>query len=428
MNGTRGTLVASTSALASEFQWCWSSGVLYIWSSTDTDPSGYYTAPGIEAGDRSRVIDTNNQSYVTLTGLTLRDANGLDDGMINIGSASVVGIVFKNATVERAVDTAFNSKGTSLASSLTINNCVIQNNGGYAIAVSTEYRGSAAFSNNVITGNGWGSIRDSQEYSAISGYLGNANDFGNTIYANDPVCANAGQVGNFCHGVYAVGSISAANIFNNTIFSMPTGAGVKAIGTANIYGNLIYNNGTNGIQLGENGSTPVTYSVHNNTIYGNNVTDTASAGIAEHAKGTGALYLSVYGNTLYNNGNTTGYELAIADTVTTLTIEDNIMFASPTRRTLGLMQALTQPVSIDYNIYYRYDGNPNIAYNSTYLTWKQWLSATSGFGVDTHSLNLDPLFASAGAGNFDLTAGSPAINTGVSIGGTGTGFVNIGAH
>ena len=280
-----GTQVQAEAKIASQLNWYWAYGVLYVWS-PNGDPSTYYASPGIEAGARSRVVDTGNQIYVTLDGLTIRDANALSDGMINIGSTSVAGIVFQNAIVERAAATAFNAKGSTLAASLTINNCIIRGNGGYAIALQNQYT-TSILSNNNITGNGWASLRDSQEYSPISGNLGNSNVFGNMIYANDLACSNAGQTGYFCHGVYATDSSATANIFNNVIYSMPTGSGVKAIGSANIYGNIIHDNGTFGIQLGQNSAANVQYSVYENVVYGNNLTDTAAAGIVEYHEAIG---------------------------------------------------------------------------------------------------------------------------------------------
>ncbi len=422
-SGIRGTLVQTEAQIASEFNWYWASGVLYVWTPTGGDPSSYYTAPGIEAGARNRVVDTNNQSYVTLNGLAILDANGLSDGMINIGSTSVVGVVFENLIVKGGADIAFNAKGSTLAASLTINNCIISGNGGYSISVSDQYA-TATLSNNTITGNGWASARDSQEYSPIGGNLGNVNIFGNSIYSNDAVCYNAGVAGNYCHGIYYGTSSSVpVNIFNNTIYSMANGSGVKAIGSANIYQNTIYGNGLNGIQLGQNGSANVQYSVHGNVIYNNNATNSTGAGISQYSQGTGTISISAYSNTLYNNGNTTGYEIQVADNVNQLTIQDNVMYASSTRRDLGIALALTGAVLIDDNLDWRADSAPSISYKGSFPTWQQW----QALGFDTHSLNADPEFVSAQAANFSLAPDSPALNRGVPVAGVPAPVINLGA-
>ena len=419
-NGTRGTLVSSKGAIRSEFQCSWASGVLYVWSPSGADPSTYYTAPGIESGARGRVIQTGDKSYVTMDGLTVRDGNTLADGMINVGSTSVVGIAFTNCMVERGATMAFNLKGSTNAVSVTIDNCAIRDNGGYAISLTNQFS-TVVISNNTIAGNGWASVRDNQEYSSIAGTLGNAQIFGNSIYANDPACKNGGSIGLYCHGIYYVSASAATvDIHDNKIHDMTTGSGVKVIGSAIVHHNTIYNNGLNGVQLGQNGTTAVAYLVYSNLIYGNNTANGTGAGISEYNGGTGTIQLTIENNTLFNNGNTTGYEIQIVDQPSQLTVYNNLMYASPTRRTLGIARALAASAAIDYNLHWRDDGNAAIAYNGSYPTFVQWQT----LGFDVHGMQANPLLTQP-TNDFSLLPGSPAIGRGIPI--AGIGASNIGA-
>jgi hypothetical protein len=421
-NGTRGIPVAAKAKITSALAWYWAASVLYVWSPTGGDPSVYYTAPGIEAGARARVLQTNNASYVTLDGLTIRDANALSDAMVNIGSSSVSGIVFQNCVVERGATLGIAAKGSAAASSLTIDHCTIQNNGGSGIWVYNQYA-SATFSNNTITGNGWASVRDNQEYSGIEDQLGNANIFGNTIYANAPVCRNAGSTGSFCHGIYAGASTAVANIHQNVVYLNTNGAGIKAIGSANIYGNTVFNNALSGVMLGQNNTTNVVYTIYSNIGYGNNTSNVTAGCIVEQSKGAGTIALTIENNTCYQNGGTSGYEIWLADSVTQLSIYNNLMYASPTRRTFGFTAAQNSSAKIDYNLHWRADGNPNIAYAGTYPSVAQW----KALGYDAHAVIHDPLLNKP-TSDFGLKSGSPGMGSGRYISGVSvTSAPNIGA-
>ena len=398
-NGTRGTLVASLASISQNFNWFWASNVLYVWSPTDSNPSTYYTSPGIESGSiYDGVLRTNDKSYITINGITIRDGNTTN---INVGSNYVTGVVFQNCVVERAQGYGFDLKGFTTAASVTIDHCTIQNNGQWGIYFETMYT-AATISNNTVTGNTWlGNL----PYSGIEGLLGNANIFGNTIYANI-----SGYTSNETHGIYVGASTIPANIYNNTIYGQSNGDGIKARGSANIYRNVLYGNNGAGIEVGGNGTTNIVVTIYYNVIYGNNKGNN-SDGIVEQLADTGAINLTIENNTLYQNSNTSQQEIRITDNIKSLTVLNNIFWSSPTRRTWGLT-AQTGTVKIDYNILWRADGNPDIYQNNQETTWTQWQS----LGYDKHGVNANPLFTNAGAANFALLSGSPAIKAGVNVG------------
>ncbi len=70
------------------------------------------------------------------------------------------------------------------------------------------------------------------------------------------------------------------------------------------------------------------------------------------------------------------------------------------------------PANIDYNLYYA----PNSAIVSTYegtgKTWSEW----KGYGYEVNGLNLDPLLKDVLMDDFSVSAGSPAIDSGLNLG------------
>lgn len=401
-NGTLGKKVTTKAGITSEFQWFWASNVLYVWSPTNSNPSVYYNKPGIEAGSKSfGVIRTNDKSYVTVDGITVRDGNTSN---VNAGSASVIGIVFQNCIVERASESGFDLKGSVTPASVTIDHCMIRSNGTWGIWVQQTYT-AATFSNNTITGNVLASVRDSMYYAGIEGQLGNANIFGNKIYANVS-SFGTDQI----HGIYVDASAIPCNIYNNTIYNHTNGEGIKARGSANIYRNILYGNSGAGIEVGGNGSTNINVAIYQNVLYGNNTSNRSDA-IVEQQKGAGTLYLTVNNNTIYQNGNSSQEEIKIANDITALTMKNNIFYATATRRTLWASKQ-TGIVSIDNNIHWRADGNPNIYYNGAERTWTQW----KALGFDTYGVRANPAFTDASAAVFTLQSGSPAIDAGANLG------------
>lgn len=395
-----GTKRASTAALAADGEWFWTGSVLSLYSVADPDTRT------VEAGQRIRVIDTSNASYITVDTLTLRDSN---DNNFNAGSTSVTGVILKNSIVERSAYDGVDLKGSGTAASVTVDGCTIRNNGAWGIWVDNAYT-AGTISNNTITGNGWASVRDTAQYAGIQGQLGNLQIYENIIHDNvvgSPATGKEGQ----SHGIYALASTSVAEIHDNTIYGHPNGNGIKLIGSANVYRNLIYSNGANlgsGIEVGQNGATNVVYVLSYNVIYGNGGTG-GFYGIIEGSKGAGTISLSIYNNTVYKNGGTTQVELRVEDAVNILNVKNNVLVATDTRRT-AYLETQTGTVAINNNLHWRADGDPAIRYGATYPTWAQW----QGYGFDVNGLNVDPSLVSSS--DFHLQAGSPCLNAGAPVG------------
>lgn len=403
------SMSASEASVSAPGDWYWSNGALWIYD------AGTLIGLDIEVGARAfGVIRTNNRSYITVDGLTIRGGNGQG---INVGSVSVTGIVFNNCVVESNATEGFNILGSTTAHDVTIDHCIIRNNGWWGIAVGQQYTSTSQISNNLLTSNGWNSVVDSQEYSQIDGSLGNFNVFGNTITATTPYgCKQFANYGNYCHAIYYSAGFggdrtTVTNIYENRTYDSAYGDGIKSTGSANIHHNLSYGNTGSGILVGQNAGTNVVLNIWGNVVHDNDRSN-EDGGIVEQAMGSGTIRLNVYNNTLFNNANTAQVELKVDDNILVLNIQNNILYASPTRSAIGFKGPQAGVGTIDHNIYWRADGNPQVRYKRKILTWAQW----QVLGYDSHGLVADPRLANPSSGSLWLQAGSPAIDAGANLG------------
>lgn len=392
---TWNTDIATTNLAEGQWTLDTTNHLVYVYATGGVDPDTF-SSPGMEIGARASALDMNDKSWLTFDGIIFRDANS--QPVIRL-RAITVGIVIKNCTVERGRGQGIFSGGSTTATSITIQNCIIQNNGQWGILGNYEFT-SGEISACTITGNGWMSVADNQQIDGIGAYLGNFNVFNNTIHDNTVVANAAG----LSHGIYAYTTAAVANIYQNTIYNHANGSGIKSRGSANIYRNKIYGNGYAGIMSGGNGATNVVYTIYDNFIYNNNVAH-VYPGILEVTKGAGTLTLSIYNNTLYNDSGTGDCELEISDNLTVLNIKNNIFNTTDTRRTVNV-HAQTGTVAINNNFHWRADGNPNIYYAGANHTWAQW----QAHGYDTAGVLANPLFVSASIPDFHLQPASPAID------------------
>lgn len=405
-NGTRGVLVASTAAITAQYDWYWTSNKLYVYAPGNVNPSTTYVSPGIEAGSLFKVAQTNNQSYVTFSNLTFQDANGILDNAINVGSASVTGIVFSYCTVQRGASSGINLKGSTTAHDATIDHCTIQNNGAYGILVDNQYT-TATVSNSNFSGNGWRALTDNLPYADITYILGNFNIFGNTFTNVAPDgCHAVGDTWNYCHSIYAGPGSVAMNVYGNTIHGNKNGDGIKTDCPAIIHNNWIYGNSGPGVEMGTNGANNIAVVIYNNLFTGNGTNNNQGGAIEESNKGAGTLSLTLENNTMYNNTTTLG-EIRLQDNITAFVAKNNLISTAMGGYAYSLV---TQSAAIiNNNLIYGPLWNP-VYYNGASRTWTTW----QGYGFDTAGVNADPLFISST--DFHLQSTSPAINAGVNVG------------
>jgi hypothetical protein len=329
------------------------------------------------------------------------------EGSVNVGSDTVQGIVIKNCLIEYNRRCGIALRGALSATSVTIDHCVIQNNGQFGILILNSYD-TGQISNCQFISNGWASLTDRAQISGIQGNLGNFDIFGNSIFNSSPTAIANNQ----SHGIYfSTSTIFPANIHNNIIYGNQKGAGIKIRFSANIYNNIIYSNNISCINLGGNGNFKAVYNIHNNILYGS---VSGFSGIYEGDKGLGAIILYVNNNTFYKSGNAykSTKELSIFDNLTVLMIQNNIFYAANGHGGVNIVNQSN--AIIDYNLYWKDSerGEPNNIYNgTTYRTLEKW----KAIGFDTHGVNSNPRLNNP-TSDFQIESNSPAINVGVNVG------------
>ncbi len=194
--------------------------------------------------------------------------------------------------------------------------------------------------------------------------------------------------GGFAGGIYVDGGkdiVIENNVVTESDLGLEIGAENSGIVTSGITvrNNVLYANDKAGLVFGgfaANVGRVRDSSFHNNTVYGN---DTLGAGFGE-------LWIQ------YAESNT---------------IENNLFFAAVQPRLLT-SDAGNVDNTLDYNLWYAAvgAGAAEFLWNGTLHTgFGAYQGAT---GADSHSAFADPLLVNAGAADFHLMPGSPAINAG----------------
>jgi len=126
---------------------------------------------------------------------------------------------------------------------------------------------------------------------------------------------------------------------------------------------------------------------------------------------TGSVGSIVYNNTLYGPTATANAAITQVAASTGTLVKNNIAW---TGNFASVDAGSETGTSYDYNDYFSAAGTPfnwgGAAYN--FANWK------ANSGLDAHSLNSDPKLTNAGAANFSLLLGSPAIDAGTNLGAT----------
>jgi parallel beta-helix repeat protein len=256
-------------------------------------------------------------------------------------------------------------------------NCVVSNNGDSGI--------TTAASTNFWVSNATLQYNNSRNFNTLwhaGGFKGATQTFG--VIENSHIAFNNGS------GIwfdYANGA-SPIIVRNNYVHDNgPSEAAVffEVSNNGLIYNNIITNNSRRGIYLSAANNTRV----YNNTIYG--TSNRAGIEVAGMPRGTATLTNNSVFNNIISHG-TSLYDLYIMPPNLT-TILNN---------------------SSDYNNFYRPGGTLALRFADTYQTLAAWKTATQ---MDSHSLNTNPAFVSAGtsATGYAVGAGSPIIDAGTNL-------------
>ena len=360
MDGTFGDERSGIGDMSGEYDWYWSSNVLYVYAATD--PDARYTSPGVAANVRSQTIQSTDNDYLTFQNITCQYAQQKFSG-----AARMVGITCQDMVYQeigQGTGTSYiNGLYTYGVDDLIVRRCTAYKCGWNGM--SFEGGNSATALINIV-------VEQNECYE--NGH--NGIDFKPTAGGIDvigPIIRH-----NLLHNNYSNGMI----LWNNDT------AGDYSIDDAVVYGNVIYGNAEAGINIGVN-STSLYHSgclIYNNTIYGNGVGSGAN-GPGIFLQGTGC---EIKNNIISENQQDDGFDHEI------LTNDDG-----------------GDANVVDYNVVY------NSSHANIYkIDGSSYTAANifSSVGMQEHGVHSDPLFTNAGGEDFTLTSSSPAKGTAVNLG------------
>lgn len=244
--------------------------------------------------------------------------------------------------------------------------------------------------------------------NAMAFYLGGSS----VIACNSCVASYTGGGKN---GFYQYGSATVT--FNNSTAHHNTGDGFNSNQTGSITCNKCssYSNGQLGDSSSGDGYTShdaSTLNIRYSIAYGN-----YKSGVAV----TGTSSGEVKNSTFYNNyepslgsGWDTSGDVGIGINATgTWVIKNNITSDHPVEMMITA-QAVNGGVNVtsDYNNFYKSSGEASFGYNGTFSNFSTYKTSSN---KDSHSLNVNPLFADKTVNNFKLQPTSVLINSGTDV-------------
>ncbi len=237
---------------------------------------------------------------------------------------------------------------------------------------------------------------------------------------------------NSAHGIYLFGSTTSVLVEDNTSYHnayqyQRNANGIDDIAPGNeIVGNVTYANEDSGINIYPGGNNAL---VADNLSYGN-----GDHGIDDLSVTGGRII----GNTIYSNC-TSG--INVEGTSGNYVVENNIAVDNATNAVInptpipidpstgapyysntcnrrhgniGIWDSAPASTTADYNLVYQDNsGSADYIWNGTTYSSQQTLNAVTG--QEAHGVFADPQFANPAAGNFQLTPGSPAIDSADSL-------------
>jgi parallel beta-helix repeat protein len=398
--------------LSAAGQWCYAGGLIYL----QLAPADVPVNHAIEATARYNEVNTQGYAYLVLRDLDIRyGTNGVyghnssNLSLINCNIAENNTDVLINGTASHALLDGNTISGTgdghgvsipsgdyATVTGNTISN-IASDTGSRKMAEGLYFLGS----NGTVSGN---TVSNTGGHCIVI-----EAGISNTTVSNNLVSACALNVTDN-GGIYLAGTYTNVKLTGNTVHDMVgdytgTPGNTAVVGIyldepttgVTVAGNVVYNIAGNGINL---------HRSYANNVVGNTIYNPTFAAVDSNEGSANEMYGNVIKNNIF---------------VTTSTGVYNY-YGYRNGSSTGFMEAL------DYNLYYYTGGAASFGYGyrgtSSYslTTWRTFS------GMDAHSVEGSPLFTNAGAGDFTLQAGSPAIGAGVYIPGVSTtNSPNIGA-
>jgi hypothetical protein len=349
------------------------------------------------------MVFMHNVSYVTISGFEIEN----DTGLTNFADGSGIRVLGAGTNIDILGNTIHDILGKSAmgitvygTSTTPIQNLVIDGNLIYHCqpANSEALTLNGNITNFQITNNivhdvnniGIDMIGGDRSINRNPGDVTrNGVCMGNVVYN-----ANSSYGGGYAGAIYVDGGQNitiADNVTYQSDLGLEIGAENKVIASGIVVeDNVIYNNDKAGIVFGGYKYTVgrvENCSFINNTVYNN---DTLG-------KGYGQLWIQWASNN---------------------TVTNNIFYAAANNVLVSSFIANSNVNNaLDHNLYFAAAGAQRAKFIWNGHTYTGYPSYQTGTGEDANSVFADPLFANAGAADFHLNAGSPAIDAGSSTAG-----------
>jgi parallel beta-helix repeat protein len=346
-------------------------------SGTAGSPITFIANPGVTVSGGTKAFALSGRNYVVISGFT-------------ITGTSSAGISISNGAND------------------TVSQNAITDTGSYGISVTGG-------SNDTVSGNSESFAGQPVSQPAAGIYLSNL--------AGGLVQGNVTH-DNSAHGIYLTGSTTGVLVTGNSSYHNAyqyerNANGIDDIAPANmIVGNVTYANEDTGINIYTGGNNAlvadnVTYGngdhgiddynvtggrIINNTVYGN-----CTDGI--NVEGTSGNY-AIQNNISMNNA--TGAVINPTPIAQTNGKPDYTNLCNRRVGNIGVYDSAPATTTADYNLVWQNGAGAEYTWAGTTYSTQQALNSATG--QEQHGFFANPKFANAGAANFQLTAGSPAID------------------
>lgn len=389
-DGVYGINKVDVSQLSAPNEWVWSGSVLYIYSLSD--PSSGFSKPGIEAGARNNALYISHKNFLVFNALNFHIANiyvaFLDNG--------VEGLTFDGCNFNYGYEYGLVPKSEPAEINVVIRNC------------STKYNGSSGIhagdgsSNWLIQNNT--SFRDSYLYGTGElGYGGGIKVWGTAhdiiIENNTVILAGKKDDGSDVHkpthgfGIWLDTAGAGITIrYNKAYQCAMNGITVEKTSNAQVYYNLAYNNGSDGISMhGDDKGIVSGNAFYNNVSYAN-----------------GRNGISAWGP-----------YLGVANSCNSNSFKNNIAAANGQQQFSAKWGCENDQTHGSGNVYiynaFGVEAKNFIEWGS--LVYKSTYGAYEGaYGSLTYSMTMEPLLVDPINADFTIKIASPAVNSGEDVG------------
>jgi len=360
----------------------------------DSNPGGHL----IEASQRDYCIELYTASYISIVNLQTLNANNTGINLDNDDDDNVV--------ISGVVSDSNFSEGIAIlqSSNDTVKGSTVAYNGHDGISVFDAP--NVLIDGNIIHDNDEVFNNSAVPCAGIKGggpAQGNAIVQRNLIYSNgaSSIAGPALVAGGIDFDTSGPGAIIRYNkIFSNT----KDGIELDADFGDSVYGNVVFNNGRYGIYAFADG----TLSMTNMQIYNNSVSSNQSGGVMLMGPAAGSAPGGCMNNIVVNNivmSSLSGPNLAAWNGC-----------ENPGANGSGNVYSYNDfgPASSNF-IRWGVNSKNQTLFESTYSAW-EIAAGNCGKAGCSHSVQANPLFTNAPAGNFSLSASSPAIDAGMNLG------------